>query len=95
MCFWTKTRLTNIPVAPESRRVEVETECREVVVRSSTFMFRACADLDRMYCIWMEGALWVVVGVWALALLWVCLYSLVFLMLDVIQQGIYSENVFY
>ena len=43
----------------------------------------------------MEGVLWVVVGVWALALLWVHLYSLVPLAMDVIQQGIYSENVFY
>ena len=52
MCFWTKTRLTNIPVAPESRRVEVETECREVVVWSSTFMLRARVDLDRTH---MDG----------------------------------------
>ena len=37
---------------PESRRAEVEMECREVVVRSSTFMLRACADLDRTY---MDG----------------------------------------
>ena len=43
----------------------------------------------------MEGVLWVVVGVRALALLWVCLYSLVSLTMDVIQWGIYSENVFY
>ena len=42
----------------------------------------------------MEGALQVVVGVWALALLWVHLYSLVSLTMDVIQQGIYSENFF-
>ena len=43
----------------------------------------------------MEGALWVVVGVWALTLLWVHLYSLVSLAMDVIQWGIYSESVFY
>ena len=43
----------------------------------------------------MEGVLRVVVGVQALALLWVHLYSLMFLAMDVIQQGIYSENVFY
>ena len=42
----------NIPVTPESRRAEVETECREVVVWSSTFMLRARADLDRTY---MDG----------------------------------------
>ena len=34
---------------PESRRVEVETEHREVVVQSSTLMLRAQADLDRTY----------------------------------------------
>ena len=43
----------------------------------------------------MEGVLWVVVGVQTLALLWVHLYSLVSLAMDVIQRGIYSENVFY
>ena len=43
----------------------------------------------------MEGVLQVVVGVQTLALLWVHLYSLVSLAMDVIQQGIYSENVFY
>ena len=43
----------------------------------------------------MEGVLQVVVGVRTLALLWVCLYSLLFLATDVIQWGIYSENVFY
>src|SRR5258708_34937942 len=52
LCFWAKARLTNIPVAPESRRVEVEMECREVVVWSSTLILRAWADLDRMY---MDG----------------------------------------
>ena len=43
----------------------------------------------------MEGVLQVVVGVQALALLWVCLYSLVSLAMDVIWQGIYSEETFY
>src|SRR5258706_5201223 len=52
LCFWAKARLTNIPVAPESRRAEVETEHREVVVRSSTLILRAQADLDRTY---MDG----------------------------------------
>src|SRR5258708_3049830 len=52
LCFWAKARLTNIPVAPELRRVEVETECREVVVRGSTLMLRVQADLDRTY---MDG----------------------------------------
>ena len=93
MCFWTKTRLTNIPVAPESRRAEVETERREVVVWSSTFMLRARADLDRTY---MDGGvLQVVAGVRILALLLVRLYSLMSLAMDVIQRGIYSENIFY
>src|SRR5260370_15547964 len=49
LCFWAKARLTNIPVAPELRRVEVETECREVVVQSSTLMLRVQVDLDRTY----------------------------------------------
>src|SRR5260221_1427788 len=52
LCFWTKAQLTNIPVTPESRRAEVEMECREVVVRSSMLMLRAWADLDRTY---MDG----------------------------------------
>ena len=43
----------------------------------------------------MEGVLRVVVGVRTLVLLWVCLYSLMFLATDVIQRGIYSKNVFY
>src|SRR5260370_34290778 len=47
LCFWAKPWLTNIPVTPESRRVEVEMECREVVVQSSMLMLRAWADLDR------------------------------------------------
>ena len=42
----------NIPVAPESRRADVETDHREVVVQSSTAMLRAQADLDRTY---MDG----------------------------------------
>ena len=70
----------------------METEYREVVVWSSTFMLRAHADLDRTY---MDGGvLRVVVGVRTLALLWVRLYSLMFLTMDVIQQGIYSKNFF-
>ena len=52
MCFWAKAQLTNIPVTPELRRVEVETECREVVVQSSMLMLRVQADLDRTY---MDG----------------------------------------
>src|SRR5258706_6377688 len=52
LCFWAKAQLTNIPVAPESRRGEVETEHREVVVQSSTLMLRAWVDLDRTY---MDG----------------------------------------
>jgi hypothetical protein len=43
----------------------------------------------------MGGVLQVVVGVQALALLWVRLYSLVSLAMDVIWQGIYSEETFY
>src|SRR5258706_11090369 len=50
--FWAKAQLTNIPVAPESRRAEVETEHREVVVWSSMLILRARADLDRTY---MDG----------------------------------------
>src|SRR5258708_13984341 len=42
LCFWTKAQLTNIPVAPELRRVDVETDCR-VVVQSSMTMLRAQA----------------------------------------------------
>src|SRR5258708_38243729 len=52
LCFLAKAWLTNIPVAPESRRVEVEMEHREVVVQSSMLMLRAQADLDRTY---MDG----------------------------------------
>ena len=43
----------------------------------------------------MGGVLWVVVGVQALALFWVRLHSLVSLAMDVIWQGIYSEETFY
>ena len=43
----------------------------------------------------MGGVLQVVAGVWILALLLVCLYSLMSLAMDVIQRGIYSENIFY
>ena len=42
----------NIPVALELRRVDVEMDCREVVVRSSMAMLRAWVDLDRTY---MDG----------------------------------------
>ncbi len=42
----------NIPVAPELRRADVETDHREVVVWSSTAMLRAWADLDKTY---MDG----------------------------------------
>src|SRR5260221_5310116 len=49
LCFWAKAWLTNIPVAPELRREEVEMEHREVVVQSSTLMLRVWADLDRTY----------------------------------------------
>src|SRR5258708_38610237 len=52
LCFWMKAWLMNIPVVPESRRVEVETDCREVVVWSSMAMLRVWADLDRTY---MDG----------------------------------------
>src|SRR5258707_10131682 len=52
LCFWAKAQLTNIPVAPESRRVEVEMGHREVVVQSSMLILRVQADLDRTY---MDG----------------------------------------
>src|SRR6266436_3991154 len=52
LCFWTKAQLTNIPVTPELRRAEVETEHREVAVQSSMLMLRVWADLDRTY---MDG----------------------------------------
>src|SRR5258708_27047137 len=47
LCFWTKAQLMNIPVAPESRRADVETDCREVVVWSSTAMLRDRTYIDR------------------------------------------------
>src|SRR5258708_37426523 len=52
LCFWMKAWLMNIPVAPESRRADVEMDHREVVVWSSTAMLRVQADLDKMY---MDG----------------------------------------
>ena len=42
----------NIPVAPESRRADVETDHSEVVVWSSMAMLRVWMDLDRTY---MDG----------------------------------------
>ncbi len=42
----------NIPVAPESRRADVETDHSEVVVQSSMVMLRVQMDLDRTY---MDG----------------------------------------
>ena len=84
LCFWMKAQLINIPVVPKSRRVEVEMECREVVVWSSMLMLRAQVDLDRTY---MDGGqLQVVAETLTLASLWVCLYSLVFLTSDVISR---------
>src|SRR5258708_29493271 len=77
LCFWMKVQLMNNPVAPESRRVDVETDCREVVVQSSMAMLRAWMDLDRMY---MDGgALQEVVEVLTPASFWVHLCSLMFL----------------
>ena len=77
-CFWMKVQLTNIPVALESRRADVEMDCREAVVQSSTAMLRAWADLDRTY---MDGGgeLQVVAEVLTPASFWVHLCSLVFL----------------
>ena len=43
----------------------------------------------------MGGRLQAVAETLTLASLWVHLCSLVFLALDVIQQGIYSEDIFY
>ena len=49
MCFWTKSRFTNIPVVPESRSADVVTGQREVVDRSMTVRFREWAEfLDSM-----------------------------------------------
>src|SRR5258705_73322 len=39
-CFCTKLRFMNIPVAPESRSMDVETDAREVREVSSTWMLR-------------------------------------------------------
>src|SRR5258708_28454250 len=39
-CFCTKLRFMNIPVAPESRSADVETDVREVREVSSTWMLR-------------------------------------------------------
>ena len=39
-CFCTKLRFMNIPVAPESRSTDVETDVREVREVSSTWMLR-------------------------------------------------------
>ncbi len=47
-----KAQLTNIPVVLESRRADVEMDCKEVVVQSSTAMLRAWMDLDKTY---MDG----------------------------------------
>ena len=52
LCFWMKVWLMNIPVAPESRRADVETDHSEVVVWSSMAMLRVWMDLDRIY---MDG----------------------------------------
>ena len=52
LCFWMKAWLTNILVAPELRRADVETDHREVVVWSLMAMLRVWADLDRTY---MDG----------------------------------------
>ena len=77
LCFWMKVQLTNIPVVPELRRADVETDCREVVVQSSMAMLRAWMDLDRMY---MDGgALQAVVEVLTSTSFWVHLCSLMFL----------------
>src|SRR5260221_5964600 len=49
-CFCTKSRLMNIPVAPESKRAEVAMEAREVrEVRevSSTWRLRECGEAFR------------------------------------------------
>ncbi len=67
-------------------------ECREVVVWSSMLMLRAQVDLDRTY---MDGGqLQVVAETLTLASLWVCLYSLVFLTLDVISR-VFTARTFF
>ena len=48
-CFCTKLQFMNIPVAPESRSVDVETDAREVREVSSTWMLREQGEFfDRM-----------------------------------------------
>src|SRR5258708_3479706 len=78
LCFWTKVWLTNIPVALELRRADVEMDHREVVVWSSMAILRAWVDLDKTY---MDGGggLQVVAEVLTPASFWVCLCSLMFL----------------
>src|SRR5260370_37640330 len=44
LCFWAKAQLTNIPVAPESRRAEVDTEHEAAVVQSAMLMLTAHVD---------------------------------------------------
>ena len=39
LCFRTKSRFTNMPVAPESRSADVDTDRREVVARNTTVTF--------------------------------------------------------
>jgi len=46
-CFCTKSRLMNIPVAPESKRAEVAMEAREVREVSSTWRLRECEEVFR------------------------------------------------
>ena len=62
-------------------------EHREVVVRSSMLMLRVWVDLDRTY---MDGG-----ATAGSSRDTDSHFSLVFLASDVIQWGIYSENVFY
>src|SRR5258708_36097718 len=47
LCFWMKVQLTNILVAPESRRADVEMDHKEVV-QSSMAMLRAQEALDTL-----------------------------------------------
>ena len=44
-CFCTKSQLMNILVAPESKRVEVAMEAREVREVSSTWRLRECGEV--------------------------------------------------
>ena len=39
LCFWTKSRFTNMPVVPESRSADVDTDWREVVAHNTTMTF--------------------------------------------------------